>query len=202
MLITYKRKSLIRKESLGASYLNATDFKNFKYLVKLAWKFRDKSVQEFSEWLEENLLGLDAYDYMYAMAAFGCLNDKKRTDVWDALFEVLERLFGKSSLEHRFALETYYTDASACSNRKDVIQHCLYVYWHDTPVAVAIRKMCKDSSSYRGQLTYDEAYPVIAVCRGTKVKGNGNLYSSYASDMEEWFGEMFGQKQESRYGKR
>lgn len=191
MLRTDKRKFLLRKESLG---VNATDIKNFKYLVKLAWKFRQKSVQEFSDWLENNLRGFDAYDFMYAMAAFGCLNNQKRTDVWDALFAVVERLFGKSSTEHKFALETYYTDVSTCSNRRDVIQHCLYVYWHDTPVPVAISKMCKDSSSY---ITYDEAYPVIAVCRGVKVKGNGNLYSSYASDMEEWFEEMFEQKREN-----
>lgn len=186
MLLTNKRKSLLRKEALGAASLNSTDIKDFKYLVNLAWKFRDKSVHEFSEWLEDNLRGLDAYDYMYAMAAFGCLNDKKRIDVWDALFEVLERLFGKSSPEHRFALETYYTDASTCSNRKDVIQHCLYVYWHDTPIVQAIKKMGNS------QLSYEDAYPVISVCRGTKVKGNGKLYSSFASDMEEWFEEMFG----------
>jgi len=197
MLRTDKRNLLLRKEALGVKSTNVPDVQNFKHLVKLAWKFRDKSVQEFSDWLENNLVGFDAYDYMYAMAAFGCLNDQKRVDVWDALFAVVEQLFGKSSPEYKFALETYYTDASPCSSRKDVIQHCLYVYWHDTPVAVAIRKMCKDSSSYRGQLTYDDAYPVIAVCRDTKVKGNGNLYSSYASDMEKWFEEMFGQKQES-----
>lgn len=199
MLRTDKRKFLLRKEALGVASENATYIQNFKHLVKLAWKFRDKSVQEFSDWLEDNLRGFDAYDYMYVMAAFGCLNDKKRVDVWDALFAVMERLFGRSSPEHKFALETYYTDASPCSSRKDVIQHCLYVYWHETPVAVAIRKMCKDSSY---SITYDEAYPVIAVCRGTKVKGDGKLYSSFASDMEEWFEEMFGQKQERRYSKR
>lgn len=192
MLLTNKRKFLLRKEALGAASLNATDIKNFKHLVKLAWKFREKSVQEFSDWLEENLRGLDAYDYMYAMAAFGCLNDKKRTDVWDALFEALERLFGKSSTEHKFALETYYTDASTCSNRKDVIQHCLYVYWHETPIVQAIKKMGNR------QLSYDDAYPVISVCRGTKVKGNGKLYSSFAPDMEEWFEEMLGSKRENR----
>lgn len=194
MIRTDKRKSLLRKEALGAASLNATDIKNFKYLVKLAWKFRQKSVQEFSDWLENNLRGFDAYDYMYAMAAFGCLNNQKRTDVWDALFAVVERLFGES--EYDFAFETYYTDASTCSNRKDVIQHCLYVYWHDTPIVRALKEMGNS------QLSYDDAYPVIAVCRGVKVKGNGKLYSSYASDMEEWFEvwfeEMFGQKREKR----
>lgn len=188
MIITGMKQKKSEANTLSMDSL----YKDFRDLVKLTWKHKDKSVKDFADWLVDNLRGVDWYGFLFAVSAFCNLNECKRVDAWDAIFDILEsRKPGKGSPEYKLALDSYYTDATSFPTPEDVVRHCLYVLWHDVDLGRAIRQM--RLKGYGN--TYEEAYPVLAVCRGVKTNGRGDLSSSYASDMKEWFDMMFSKEE-------
>lgn len=188
MIITSMKQTKSEANTLSMDSL----YKDFRDLVKLTWKHKDKSVKEFADWLVDNLSGVDWYGFLFAVAAFCNLNECKRVDAWDAIFDILEsRKPGKGSPEYKLALDSYYTDATSFTNPEDIVKHCLYVLWNKVNVGLALRQM--RLKGYGN--TYEEAYPVLAVCLSMKTNGRGDLSSSYASDMKEWFDMMFSKEE-------
>lgn len=188
MIRTGKKSTKSEANTLSMDSL----YKDFRDLVKLTWKHKDKSVKDFADWLVDNLRGVDWYGFLFAVAAFCNLNECKRIDAWDAIFDILaSRKPGKGSPEYKLALDSYYTDATSFTTPEDVVKHCLYVLWNKVDVGRAIRQM--RLKGYGN--TYEEVYPVLAVCLNMKTNGRGDLSSSYASDMKEWFDMMFSKEE-------
>lgn len=145
-------------------------------MITFAQANKGRSLEDFAE-KARNLSWIKSMPDTEAqcMIAFGCavlakLSGIKRIDVWDFIFGGPGSTHIVSDKEaHKILLNTYY-DKTSTKPELDGVVSGMYHYWHDTPMASAIR------DTYRRTRSQDAAYMAGVCASGGALDDEGNLH--------------------------